>query len=136
MNSREAHKIWIAQCEAAETVRARFGLRAAFNYIVGEKLINLVEAASDNRAFAQELPRFISEVRRMFTPPEIGAQLTRIKRERNEKDEDVLNEDDPLRENPEKIAERVRQFTRIKALLTASTSGHFVTGPSLQNTHQ
>jgi hypothetical protein len=26
MNSREAHKIWIAQCEAAETVRARFGL--------------------------------------------------------------------------------------------------------------
>ena len=59
MNFREAHKIWIAQCEAAETVRARFGLRAAFNYIVGEKLINLVEAASDNRAFAQELPRFI-----------------------------------------------------------------------------
>jgi hypothetical protein len=41
MNFREAHKIWIAQCEAAETVRARFGLRAAFNYIVGEKLIIL-----------------------------------------------------------------------------------------------
>ena len=123
MNFREAHKIWIAQCEAAETVRARFGLKASFNYIVGEKLINLVEAASDNRAFAQELPRFISEVRRMFTPEEIGAQLTRIERERNEKDEDVLNEDDPLCESPAKIAERVRQFTRIKALLTASTVG-------------
>jgi hypothetical protein len=40
---------------------------------------------------AQELPRFISEVRRMFTPKEIGAQLTRIEREQNEKDEDVLN---------------------------------------------
>jgi hypothetical protein len=37
MNFREAHKIWIAQCEAAETVRTRFGLKAAFNYIVGEK---------------------------------------------------------------------------------------------------
>ena len=46
MNFREAHKIWIAQCEAAETVRTRFGLKAAFNYIVGEKLINFVEAAS------------------------------------------------------------------------------------------
>ena len=42
MNFREAHKIWIAQCEAAETVIIRFGLKAAFNYIVGEKLINFV----------------------------------------------------------------------------------------------
>ena len=123
MNSREAQKIWIAQCEAAKTVRARFGLKAAFNYIVGEKLIYFVEAASDNRAFAQELPRFISEVRRMFTPEEIGARLTRIEREWNEKDEDVLNEDNPLCESPAKIAERVLQFTRIKALLTASMVG-------------
>jgi hypothetical protein len=59
----------------------------------------------------------------MFTPEEIGAQLTRIERERNEKDEDVLNEDDPLCESPVKIAERVRQFTRIKELLTATTLG-------------
>jgi hypothetical protein len=78
MNFREAHKIWIAQCEAAETVRTRFGLKAAFNYIVGEKLINFVEAASNNRAFAQELPRFISEVRRMFTPEEIGVRASSV----------------------------------------------------------
>jgi hypothetical protein len=41
-------------------------------------MINFVEAASGNPAFAfaQELPQFISEVRRMFTPEEIGA--TRI----------------------------------------------------------
>ena len=54
---------------------------------------------------------------------EIRAQLTRIERERNEKDEDVLDEDDPHRESPVKIAERVRQFTRIKELLTATTLG-------------
>jgi hypothetical protein len=59
----------------------------------------------------------------MFTLEEIGARLTRIERERNEKDEDVLNEDDPLRESPAKIAERVWQFTRIKELLTATTLG-------------
>jgi hypothetical protein len=30
MNSREVHKIWIEQCEVAQTIRARFGLKAAF----------------------------------------------------------------------------------------------------------
>jgi hypothetical protein len=54
-------------------------------------LINFAAAASQHRAFAQELPRFISEVRRMFTPEEIAAQLTRIERERNEMDEDVAD---------------------------------------------
>jgi hypothetical protein len=59
----------------------------------------------------------------MFTPERSERSLTRIERERNEKDEDVLNEDDPLRESPAKIAERVRQFTMIKELLTATTLG-------------
>jgi hypothetical protein len=123
MNFREAHKIWIEQCEAAQTVRARFGLKAAFDYIVGEKLINFAAAASQHRAFAQELPRFISEVRRMFTPEEIAAQLTRIERERNEMDKDVAAEDDPLGESPAIIAEQARQFMAIKELLTATTLG-------------
>ena len=130
MNFREAHKIWIAQCEAAETVRTRFGLKAAFNYIVGEKLINFAEAASHNRAFAQELPRFISEVRRMFTPEEIGAQLTRIERERNEKDEDVLNEDDPLRES---LGEDRRASSAVhddQGIIDCNYAWHFVTDPS------
>ena len=98
MNSSKAHKIWIEQCEVTHTIRARFGLKAAFDYIVGEKLINFADAASRHHDFAQELPRFISEVRRMFTPEEIGAQLTRIEREQNQEEEDVLDEDDPLSE--------------------------------------
>ena len=59
----------------------------------------------------------------MFTPEEIGAQLTRIERERNQKDKDVLDEDNPLRESPATIAERARQFMTIKELLTATTLG-------------
>jgi hypothetical protein len=27
MNARKAHKIWIQQCEAARTIKSRFGLR-------------------------------------------------------------------------------------------------------------
>ena len=86
-------------------------------------MINFAAAASQHRAFAQELPRFISEVRTMFTPEEIAAQLTRIERERNEMDEDVADEDDPLGESPASIAERARQFMAIKELLTATTLG-------------
>ena len=123
MNSSKAHKIWIEQCEATQTIRARFRLNAAFDYIVGEKLTNFADAAFRHRDFAQELPRFISEVRRMFTPEEIAAQLTRIERNRNQKDEDVVDEDDPLDEDPASIAERARQFMTIKELLTATTLG-------------
>jgi hypothetical protein len=30
MNVRKVHKIWIEQCDAAQTIKARFGLTAAF----------------------------------------------------------------------------------------------------------
>jgi hypothetical protein len=123
MNSSKAHKIWIEQCEATHTIRARFGLTAAFDYIVGDKLINFADAASSHRDFAQEMPRFISEVRRVFTPAEIGAQLTRMEREQNQEEEDVLEEDDPLDEDPASIAERARRFAMIRELLTATTLG-------------
>ena len=96
--------------------------QAAFDYIVGEKLINFADVASRHRDFAQELPRFISETRRMFTLEEIGAHDAH--RARTEpREEDVLDEDDPLGEDPASIAERARQFMTIKELLTATTLG-------------
>ena len=71
----KAHQVWIEQCEAVKTVKARFGLKAAFDYIVGEKLLNFAEASAHSPDFARELPQFLSEVRRMFTPDEIATQL-------------------------------------------------------------
>ena len=56
MAQSKAHHIWIEQCEAAQTVRARFGLKAAFDYIVGEKLLNFASAASTHPEFARESP--------------------------------------------------------------------------------
>ena len=123
MNDRKAHQIWIEQCEAAQTIKARYGLTAAFQYLVGEKLLNFANAASRHPDFARELPRFVSEVRRMFTPDEIGAHLEQIERAQNEQNVDVLDEDDPLLESPAAAAERIRQFTLIKELLTATTLG-------------
>ena len=100
MNARKAHHIWIEQCEAAQTIKARFGLTAAFDYLVGEKLLNFASAASTHPEFARELPRFVSEVRRMFTPDEIAAHLAQIERAQAEKDVEVVDEDDPFRESP------------------------------------
>jgi len=124
MNMPKAHKIWVEQCDAAQTIKARFGLTAAFDYLVGEKLMSFASAASRHPDFAQELPRFVSEVRRMFTPDEIGAQLAQIERSQNDGKVDVLEEeDDLLREGPATVAERVRQFILVKELLTAPMLG-------------
>lgn len=123
MNAGKAHKIWIEQCEAAQTIKARFGLTAAFDYLVGEKLMSFAGAASRYPEFARELPRFVSEVRRMFAPDEIGAQLAQIERSQNERNVDVLEEDDLLPESPAAVAECVQQFMRVKELLTAPMLG-------------
>ena len=65
MNVRKSRQICIEQCEAAQTIKAQFGLTAAFDYLVGEKLMSFTSTASRHPDFAQELPRFVSEVRRM-----------------------------------------------------------------------
>jgi hypothetical protein len=122
MNVRKAHNIWIEQCEAAQTIKARFGLTAAFDYLVGEKLMSFASAASRHPDFARELPRFVSEVRRMFTPDEIGAQLAQIEGSQNERNVDVL-EDDLLPKGPAAVAECVQQFMLVKELLTAPMLG-------------
>ena len=126
MNVRKAHNIWIDQCEAAQTIKARFGLTAAFDYLVGEKLMSFASAASRHPDFARELQRFVSEVRRMFTPDEIGAQMAQIERSHNEKNADVLEEEEEdglLREGPAAVAECVQQFMLVKELLTAPILG-------------
>jgi hypothetical protein len=122
MNVRKVHKIWIEQCDAAQTIKAGFGLTAAFDYLVGEKLMSFASAASRHPDFARELPRFVSEVRRMFTPDEIGAQLAQIERSQDERNVDVLQAD-LLREDPAAVAECVQQFMLVKELLTAPMLG-------------
>ena len=72
--------IWMEQCEAAEGIMKRFGTEAAFDYIVGEKLVSFAQAAAERPEFAQALPGFISRLREMFTPEELCGNLDRIER--------------------------------------------------------
>jgi hypothetical protein len=125
MSSGKHPEIWLEQCEAARTIMLRYGLKAAFDYAVGEKLMNFAEAAHEHPAFARELPRFISEVRRIFLADELPVHLARLEREQSERDGDFadLDEDDLHRESPASVAARARQFAMIKELLTATTLG-------------
>src|SRR5436305_13020142 len=84
VDSMKFHEIWIEQCEAAEEIKLRYGLKAAFDYLVAEKLFNFAEAAARDPKFARELPRFLARVRGLFTPQEIRTQLDRIGREQRE----------------------------------------------------
>ena len=123
MTDRDWHKIWIEQCEAAETIKLRYGLKAAFDYAVAEKLLNFAEAAAQHPEFARELPRFVSRVRRIFTAQELEAHLARIEHERHELDMAAMEDDEPPFENPAAALKRTRQFDLIKELLTANTLG-------------
>jgi hypothetical protein len=123
VSARNHHEIWIEQCEAARTIKTRYGVTAAFDYVVGEKLLNFASAAFQHPEFARELPRFVSEVRRMFTPEEIRIHTARLEREQSEKAVDDSDEDELYRESPIAAAERIRQFTTLKELLTAPELG-------------
>jgi phosphopantothenate synthetase len=121
VSARKKHEIWIEQCGAAETIKARYGLKAAFDYVVGEKLVNFASAATQHPEFARELPRFVSEVRRIFTPEEIRLHIARLEREQSEKAVDNSNQDELYPESQIAAAERIRQITT--ELLTAPELG-------------
>jgi hypothetical protein len=135
LHSPKFHKIWVKQCTAAEHIKLRYGSKAAFDYIVAEKLFNFADAATAYPEFARELPRFVARVRGLFTVEEIRAHLNRIELEQQEyyaninrrdgfDEQDEQLEDDTLSlESTSTAAERARQFAVIAELLTAIELG-------------
>ena len=123
MTERRWHEIWLEQCEAAETMRLRYGVESASDYVVGEKLLNFAEAAATHAEFAQALPQFVSRVRGMFTPEEMAAHLARTERQRREMEEAAAEDEDPGFADDRAAAERARQFALVKELLTAPALG-------------
>jgi len=77
----EAHKIWAEQCEAAWNMEANFGTEKALSYLVDEKFINFLEAAETDKAFRNELPAFVAEIKSIFEPWQL-AQCLASARER------------------------------------------------------
>jgi hypothetical protein len=125
-SSIEFHKIWIDQCAATEDIRAHFGLENALDYLVGEKLFMFLMASEKEPFFAAEVPAFVHEIRRIFTPSEICDYLDRLERtkylappepdlEFDDLDDEI--EDEPWPDNPLIGAEELLRFSRLRQLL-------------------
>jgi len=126
MSERRFQYIWMEQCSAASGIKERYGLKDAFDYLVGEKLMTFAETAATRPEFARELPRFVAEVRRLFSADEIHRHLARIEREERDATEaasgEVIDDFDDF-ETPEKIAARRERFRALKDLLASAHLG-------------
>ena len=67
--------LWQSQCGVISSIREKYGLQAALDSLVSEKLLSFAEAATSHPDFAHELPVFVAEIRRLFTPKEIREHL-------------------------------------------------------------
>ena len=67
------------QCRATRTLKRRFGVKNALDYLLGEKLLNFAEEADRHPEFAAELPRFQAAVWEVFNRYELAGYLTTLK---------------------------------------------------------
>jgi hypothetical protein len=118
--------IWKDQCEAAEGIAARFGTVKALDYLIGEKLDEYARSATTRPEFARELPKFLAEVRRIFSRHEIAAYFEAL-----EQDAGIpnlgshaakLEESGLLMSVADKKA-RIKRLQLLKAMLLAETLG-------------
>ena len=116
--------IWREQCEVAQTVRDQHGVASAMDYLIREKLLNYAEAAVTRKEFARELPRFVAEVRNIFSAEEIRHYLDHLERIAAFEDEQPPTEDDELfMDTPEQRAAARARLAQMKELLLSSMLG-------------
>jgi hypothetical protein len=126
-NEIQFQKIWIDQCDATKEIHDSFGLQRALDCLIGEKLFSFVHAAESTPEFAAELPLFVAEIRRIFTPQEICSYLDDLERSKflspPDADEYADLDDDDLEDvipdNPVLGAQEILRFARIKEMLQA-----------------
>ena len=125
MTEHRFQDIWKEQCEAARDVQDQYGVVAAMDYLIGEKLLNFAETAVTRPEFARELPRFVAEVRDMFSAEEIGHYLDHLERMAAFEDELSPAEDDGdiLMETAEQRTAARARLAQIKDLLTSPMLG-------------
>ena len=115
-------KIWTEQCAAAVGIRERYGVEAAADYLIGEKLPMFAEAAASRPDFARELPSFVGEARRLFSRAEIAAGLARLEAAvaRVEHHDDA---DQDIFDTPEQSAAQRERIGVLRMLLLSEQLG-------------
>jgi hypothetical protein len=116
--------IWKQQCVAARSVRVQHGTLSALDYLIGEKLLTYADTAVTRPEFARGLPRFVAEVRDIFSGEEIRHYLDHLERMAAIEDEQAANDDDDfLSDSPEQLAAKRARFVQLKELLTSTVLG-------------
>jgi hypothetical protein len=115
MIERRFQDIWKEQCEAARGVREQHGVVSALDYLIGERLMTYAETAVRRPEFARELPRFVAEIRSIFSAEEIRLYLEHLERMDAQEEEAFLAEaadDDVTIETLEQRAARRARLAR------------------------
>ena len=125
MDEQKFQDIWKEQCVAARSVRAQHGILSALDYLIGEKLLIYAETAVTRPEFARELPRFVAEVREIFSGEEIAHYLTHLERMAAIEDEQVGNQDNDelFDDSPDQRAAKRARLAQLKELLTSPLLG-------------
>jgi hypothetical protein len=125
MTGHRFQDVWKEQCEAARNVRDAHGVVSALDYLIGEKLLNYAEAAATRPEFARELPRFVAEVRNIFSAEEIRLYFDHLERMAALEDEhsSAEEDDDLFSETPEQRVAAQARLTQLKELLTSNILG-------------
>src|SRR5258706_432410 len=87
-------KIWMEQCETARGIEDEFGTQKALAYLVGEKFLNFLEAAEKDSSFQDELPAFVTEIKRLFEPWQLAEYLEKA-RQTEPFDPSIYEDEDP-----------------------------------------
>lgn len=62
----EYSDIWIEQCDDARDIRDAWGTNKALGYLIGEKLLNYLRASGSRSDWAEKIPLFAEEIKRIF----------------------------------------------------------------------
>jgi hypothetical protein len=126
MTKHKFQDIWKQQCVAARSIRVQHGVLSALDYLIAEKLLTYADTAVTRPEFARELPRFVAEVRDIFSDEEIRPYLDHLERMAAIEDDQVPKEnddDDFLRDSAEQLAAKRARLAQLKGLLTSSMLG-------------
>lgn len=116
--------VWIEQCTAARGIREAHGVVAALDYLVEEKLLRFAESAVEHPDFRSELPKFVAEVRNIFSGEELRAYCDHLERMEADDEEDAAPDDeDAFVETEEERDARRERRAWLKELLTVGTLG-------------
>ena len=114
--------IWREQCEATVTIRARYGEKAALDYLVGEKLLHFTTASRDHPTFAAQLPAFVARVRQMFEREAMLPYLTALDARLVEESHEVDLDDIALTSGAASDLESLRQVADLMRAESLGTS--------------